>query len=284
MTVALAMAAPAPAVPANGPGPLTRPPWPDGTFLRQQGLLFDQLREEIDWQQHSVRLFGRLQPVPRLSCWQGDAGARYRYSGVEHRPARWTPTVLAVRTVIEQALAADACKAQAAGHIGDCDDTGDLAPARFNSVLANLYRDGHDGVGWHSDNEPELGACATEAVRSAKSPDAVHISSDSCPIAVLWGGDPAKICLRAGNFSPRTFLPRRLLGPAPLIASASFGAPRRFLLCHRGLGLRQELVLQPGSLLVMAGASQRHWQHAIAKTARPCAPRLNLTFRWITPQ
>ena len=29
---------------------------------------------------------------------------------------------------------------------------------QFNSVLANLYRDGHDYMGWHSDNEPELGS------------------------------------------------------------------------------------------------------------------------------
>src|SRR5690606_18866463 len=56
-----------------------------------------------------------------------------------------------------------------------------------------------------------LGACAEEAVRAAKPPDAVHISGASCPIAVLWGGEPPKICPHPGDFSPRTFLPRRLL-------------------------------------------------------------------------
>ncbi|OYT94786.1 MAG: alpha-ketoglutarate-dependent dioxygenase AlkB, partial [Pseudomonas sp. PGPPP3] len=38
-----------------------------------------------------------------------------------------------------------------------------------------------------------------------------------------------------------------------------------------------------GSLLVMAGATQHHWQHQVAKTRSPCAPRLNLTFRLVLP-
>lgn len=36
-----------------------------------------------------------------------------------------------------------------------------LAGARFNSCLLNLYRDGRDAMGWHSDNEALYGAAPT---------------------------------------------------------------------------------------------------------------------------
>jgi alkylated DNA repair dioxygenase AlkB len=45
--------------------------------------------------------------------------------------------------------------------------------------------------------------------------------------------------------------------------------------------VKQALVLEPGSLLVMRGASQRDWQHALPRTARPVGSRINLTFRRI---
>lgn len=74
----------------------------------------------------------------------------------------------------------------------------------------------------------------------------------------------------------------RELGPAPVIASLSLGAPRAFHLKHRRLKeQRCKLVLEPGSLLLMAGETQRHWLHQVPKTARPVGPRINLTFRKI---
>ena len=75
-----------------------------------------------------------------------------------------------------------------------------------------------------------------------------------------------------------------VLGRNPLIASLSLGGSRRFDLRRKG-GSRIEhsLALGHGSLLVMAGATQHHWQHQVAKTRSPCAPRLNLTFRLVLP-
>ena len=72
------------------------------------------------------------------------------------------------------------------------------------------------------------------------------------------------------------------LGVEPLIASLSLGAPRRMRFVHR----RREhppmnLVLEPGSLLVMSGPTQVNWKHGINRTRRPCGPRVNLTFRRI---
>lgn len=71
------------------------------------------------------------------------------------------------------------------------------------------------------------------------------------------------------------------LGPAPAIASVSFGAERIFILKHKSTGERLRLPLADGSLLWMGGALQRYWQHGINKTAKPTGARVNLTFRSI---
>jgi len=97
--------------------------------------LFDALHREIPWEQHRLRLFGREIPAPRLSCWIGDAGAAYTYSRVRFEPRAWTPALASLREDL-------------AGRFG----------LRLNSVLANLYRDERDSMGWHNDGEPELGA------------------------------------------------------------------------------------------------------------------------------
>ncbi|HEY4290599.1 MAG TPA: alpha-ketoglutarate-dependent dioxygenase AlkB [Puia sp.] len=65
------------------------------------------------------------------------------------------------------------------------------------------------------------------------------------------------------------------------IASFSFGAARKFQFKHRGTGLRVDVLLEPGSLLVMKGACQRFWLHALPKTKKVRLPRVNLTFRKI---
>ena len=96
--------------------------------------LLQALASEIPWEQHHVRLFGRTLPAPRLSCWIGDPGAAYTYSAVRFEPRPWTPQLAALRDRLNAAFGAG-----------------------FNSVLANRYRNGADGMGWHSDDEPELG-------------------------------------------------------------------------------------------------------------------------------
>ena len=160
----------------------------------------------VAWAQHHIRLFGQLVPEPRRTAWVGEPGAAYAYSGVRREPAPWPAALIAVRAALETT-------------------TG----ARFNSALLNLYRDGRDSMGWHADDEPEL-------------------------------------------------------GPAPVIASLSLGAERRFRLRRRADHTdARALLLTPGSLLLMHGDLQTHWLHAIPKTARPVGARLNLTFRWVGP-
>jgi alkylated DNA repair dioxygenase AlkB len=97
--------------------------------------LFDIFYRKLSWQEESILIFGKPCKVPRLMCWYGDADAVYRYSGVEHRPLPWISELSAVKAQIER-----------------------FSGCAFNSVLANLYRDGRDSMGYHADNEKELGA------------------------------------------------------------------------------------------------------------------------------
>ncbi|MBN2867403.1 MAG: alpha-ketoglutarate-dependent dioxygenase AlkB [Flavobacteriaceae bacterium] len=72
------------------------------------------------------------------------------------------------------------------------------------------------------------------------------------------------------------------LGQNPIIASVSFGAERYFHLKHKNdKSLKQKLLLQHGSLLLMQGETQHHWLHQIAKTKKDIGQRINLTFRII---
>ena len=108
--------------------------WPQWLGSGEADVLLAELRATIAWEVHRIRIFGREVDSPRLSCWIGDEDASYVYSRTRFAPHPWTP---ALRTLRDRV--ADACD------------------ARFNSVLANLYRNGQDSMGWHSDNEPELG-------------------------------------------------------------------------------------------------------------------------------
>ncbi len=96
----------------------------------------ERLREEINWIQPVVRMGARTFNSPRLSAWHGDPEATYTYSGLRNDPLPWNDLLLKLRDALENATG-----------VG------------FNSVLLNLYRNGSDSMGWHADNEPELGEC-----------------------------------------------------------------------------------------------------------------------------
>ena len=100
------------------------------------------LREELDWEQREIVIFGRRVLQPRLIAWAGDLG--YRYSGQTLPPRPFTPT-------LRQLLGRVAAR----------------AGAPFNHVLANRYRDGGDSMGLHADDEPELGPDEAPAALAA---------------------------------------------------------------------------------------------------------------------
>ena len=165
------------------------------------------LRAELPLRSDSFTIFGRTVRVPRLIAWHGDPGCRYRYSGQTYEPAPWTPSLAHLRALLVARTGLP-----------------------WNAVLANYYRDGRDSVGWHADDERELGPAHDDVA----------------------------------------------------IASLTIGATRRFVMRARVGGERREFALGDGSLLVMRGSTQRHWRHALPKTAAVVGPRLNLTFRVIT--
>lgn len=174
---------------------------------REAQVWFERVCSEVAWEQHRIKLFGREIDSPRLSCWVGDEAARYKYSGIQHVPHAWTPALAELRDAVSI-----------------------LCAERYNSVLCNLYRDGSDSMGWHSDDETELGS-------------------------------------------------------EPAIASLSFGATRRFRLRHKSdPRSRLEIDLQSGSLLLMAGATQRNYRHDLPKGRHVSGARINLTFRRIFPR
>ncbi|OGT74508.1 MAG: hypothetical protein A3H44_04115 [Gammaproteobacteria bacterium RIFCSPLOWO2_02_FULL_57_10] len=88
----------------------------------------------LTWKQDFIRIAGKRVPLPRLQNWYGDPGARYGYSGLALDPSPWTSELLAAKERVEY-----------------------LTGQTFNSLLANHYRGGADSVGWHSDDEKELG-------------------------------------------------------------------------------------------------------------------------------
>lgn len=83
--------------------------------------LFGALFDETPWVQERIRIYGEEHDLPRLTAWFGNPGASYTYSGIRQEPNAWTPTLLAIRDLVE-------------GFSG----------RGFNSVLLNLYRNGND--------------------------------------------------------------------------------------------------------------------------------------------
>ncbi|ELT92602.1 hypothetical protein CAPTEDRAFT_105332 [Capitella teleta] len=95
--------------------------------------MYEQLFSELPWRQRSDVKSGVSYLQPRLTAWFGDFP--YSYSGVRHEGNKnWPPILAMLKEKLEE-------------------NTG----CKFNSVLANLYRNGHDHVPWHSDDESQLG-------------------------------------------------------------------------------------------------------------------------------
>jgi alkylated DNA repair dioxygenase AlkB len=117
----------------------------DGRIYYQPGV-FDEtqcnhfltaLQDSLVWEQDRLLMFGRIVITRRKVAWVGDPKCTYTYSGTQKNPQAWTPELLLIKSKMEA-----------------------IAQSEFNSCLLNLYYDGSDGMGWHSDNEKELDAKA----------------------------------------------------------------------------------------------------------------------------
>ncbi len=91
-----------------------------------------ELRKEVKWEKVKIKLFGKEYLSPRLSAWYGEKS--YEYSGHKWKKNIWPKSIIKIKEDVEK-----------------------LTSLKFNGVLVNLYRNGQDSMGWHSDNEKELG-------------------------------------------------------------------------------------------------------------------------------
>ena len=177
----------------------------EGFFTKEESDgYYNTLLSTTNWKEADLTVYDKTHIIPRMISWYEDK----TNPGADQNGPDWTPELLAIKKKVE----------------AETNFT-------FNSVLLNLYRNGKDGVGWHSD--------------------------------------------RTENF-----------GQNQIIASVSFGETRPFRLRHKtrkDLPML-EIPLTHGTLLLMAGTTQTHWEHHIPKTAKDILPRINLTFRQVKRQ
>ena len=178
-----------------------------GSLLNRNDCIhyFNHFLNANFWKNDELIAFGKHIVTSRKIAWFGDANFEYNYSGTKKTALTWTPELLTLKKLVEE-------------------KTGET----FNSCLLNLYHNGEEGLGWHTDNEKEL-------------------------------------------------------GETPAIASLSFGSTRKFSLKHIKTKQKVDLFLETGDLLVMKGATQKHWLHGVPKSKKVMNARINLTFRYFQP-
>jgi alkylated DNA repair dioxygenase AlkB len=98
------------------------------------------LLSETSWQQDDIKLFGKIYKQPRLTALYGNNDQSYSYSGIKMLPKPFSKTLNEIKNYIEK-----------------------VSEVSYTTVLLNLYRDGNDSNGWHSDDEKELGTNPTIA-------------------------------------------------------------------------------------------------------------------------
>jgi alkylated DNA repair dioxygenase AlkB len=171
----------------------------DEAFLQKD--IADQYLQDLLFQcawEQKPGIFGHMQP--RLIASYGDPGVSYRYSNVTNTALPWTNVLLEIKSKIESVM------------------------GRYNYCLLNRYRNGADSMGWHADNEPEMG---------------------------------------------------------DVIGSLSLGATRNFRIRHNTTRETMSFHASHGTLIIMAGTMQQHYQHEVPKTKKIVGERVNLTFREI---
>ena len=168
--------------------------------------LYDALLNNIHWENERVIMFGKEIVTKRKVAFFSDSSISYRYASKTKIGLPWTSTLLTIKNRVES-----------------------ITKESYNACLLNLYHNGEESMGWHSDNEKEI------------------ITNSS-------------------------------------IASLSLGANRKFSFKHKLSKETVSIELENGSLLEMKGSVQTHWWHALLKSKKVTAARINLTFRQMHTQ
>ena len=103
----------------------------------ESNRLYTSLLNSVSWAADEIKMFGKLVTTARKVAWVGDPECRYTYSGILKEPQGWTKELLRMKHLLERRT----------GHA-------------YNSCLLNLYHNGDEGMGWHSDDEKELDSIA----------------------------------------------------------------------------------------------------------------------------
>lgn len=185
-------------------------------FVSEPDAAFADVMEQVQFVQRSRNLYGKRVATPRMEAWHGPTP--YRFGGSELPAAPLPPVLLSLAVRCEAAIDG----------------------ARFESCLVNMYRDGADSVGWHADDEPEMG-------------DPI--------IASVSLGAPRRFSLRRKPAARESARAARLAG-------APWATPDTL-----------RVTLEHGSMLVMGRGVQTEWEHSVPKQPACLDPRVNLTFR-----
>ena len=101
---------------------------------QKKDLWYKSCLNDLSWETGFIKIFGKTHQIPRLQAWYAEDGVEYTYSGKKLQRHNWNKTLIDIKEEIES-----------------------ITSFKFNSVLANLYRNGDDSMGLHSDDEKELG-------------------------------------------------------------------------------------------------------------------------------
>jgi alkylated DNA repair dioxygenase AlkB len=101
---------------------------------KEANQYFDLLKQNILWENDEVIIFGKHIVTKRKAAWYGDSDYLYTYSNTTKKALAWTKELSELKQVVEE-----------------------IVGAKFNSCLLNLYHNGNEGMGWHSDDEKSLG-------------------------------------------------------------------------------------------------------------------------------
>ena len=151
-----------------------------GIVIDYPSALYYALLTTLPWQSDIVTLFGKTHVTTRQIVWMGDSDASYQYSGHTRQAIAWTDSVFHVKHHVEQQLL----------KIG--------IHANFNSCLLNYYPSGDEGMGYHADDEKELGhqpiiaslslgATRKFVLKHKKTQDKVKLYLESGQLIVMHG-------------------------------------------------------------------------------------------------
>ncbi|MGM8885678.1 alpha-ketoglutarate-dependent dioxygenase AlkB family protein [Psychrobacter sp. 1U2] len=151
-----------------------------GIVIENSDELYQTLLHQLPWQADIITLFGKTHITKRQIVWMGDSGLSYQYSGHTRQALPWTESVFHVKQLVEQQLTSIGIEAD------------------FNSCLLNYYPTGSEGMGYHADDEKELGdqpiivALSLGATRKfvfkhKKTQDKVELYLESGQLIVMHG-------------------------------------------------------------------------------------------------